>query len=152
MEKNNISKSKQLENFFNSITEDIFNADEKEIDEMLVELGYDPKKVGDSSWQLIKNLQKLKGSKMQSAIKLKSRVVAIEIGKEYYWQRELWRPAFSGMVKIVKEGGSHRVKGWQVEYVDKEKQEVSNIHWGLPIGTYTTHFADDCDLFEVVNE
>lgn len=121
---------------------------------MLTELGYDPKKVGDSAWELVRKLQKLKGTKKltsDTGVILKP-VAVKEIGKEYYWQRQLWKSVFSGMVKIVKEGGSQRMKGWQVEYMDKEKQELCNVNSGLPIGTYTTHFAGDDELFEVVNE
>lgn len=71
-----------------------------------------------------------------------------EIGKQYYWRRLYWKPEFSGEVIIKGEGGSHRVKGWQVEYVDKSKRELANKHCGLPPETYCTGFANDEDLFE----
>ena len=124
MKKNNTSKSKQFENLFNSLTEDIFNTNEAEIDEMLTELGYDPKKVGDAGVQLVKNLQKLKEAKGSTGIKLRP-VAVKEIGKEYYWRRTLWRPVYSGMVVIAGDGGSNRDKGWQVKYVDNEKEEIA---------------------------
>lgn len=63
---NKLSAKEQLENFWNSIYEDIFNADEKEIDEMLVELGYDPKKVGEDSWKHIQELKKKLDGKNKS--------------------------------------------------------------------------------------
>lgn len=63
-----------------------------------------------------------------------------EIGKEYYWKRKNWKPEFSGMIKIVKEGGSHRVKGWQVKYLNDETKILCNKHTGL---TYTTEFANN---------
>lgn len=75
-----------------------------------------------------------------------------EIGKQYYWQRKNWKPEFSGMVTIKSEGGSQRVKGWQVVYVDDEKSEMCLENAGLSKGTYCTQFADDSDLFEVVSE
>lgn len=71
-----------------------------------------------------------------------------EIGKQYYWRRLYLKPEFSGEVIIKGEGGSHRIKGWQVEYVDKSKRELANKHCGLPIETYCTSFANDEDLFE----
>jgi len=39
----------------------IFNAPEEEIDKMLIALGYDPKTVGDSAWELVKKLQNKAG-------------------------------------------------------------------------------------------
>lgn len=75
-----------------------------------------------------------------------------EIGKQYYWRREGWKPEFSGIVEIKGEGGSRRAKGWQVSYVDDTRNILSNRNAGLPDEIVYTQFADDADLFEVVPE
>lgn len=76
----------------------------------------------------------------------------VEIGKQYYWRRTLWPSAFSDMVTIISEGGSHRGQGWQTRYVDEEKNKMSNRHNGiLHEDTYCTHFAWQEDLFEEIS-
>ena len=82
-------------------------------------------------------------------LKLKNRRTSIEIGKQYYWKRISWKPEYSGMITVIKEGGSHRIKGWQVRYVDDEKNELFNTNAVLPKGTYCTQFADDAELYEL---
>ncbi len=81
----------------------------------------------------------------------KLKQVVKEIEKDYYWKRSGWETKFSGLVTIKKEGGSNRTKGWQVRYVDNKIHEATNEICGLPNGTYSTCFANDNELFEVVN-
>lgn len=65
------------------------------------------------------------------------REVAIkEIGKRYYWNRHPLGGK-AGNVTIVSEGGSNRVKGWQVLYGNE---------------TEGTKFANDDELFEEIVE
>ena len=67
------------------------------------------------------------------------REVAIkEIGKRYYWNRNP-TSGKAGNVTIVEEGGSSRMKGWQVLYGNENEWEG-------------TKFANDDELFEEIVE
>lgn len=83
------------------------------------------------------------------------RSVTKEVGKQYYWVRRPWDGKnLSGMVTIIREGGSSRVKGWQVVYVDKELEKFLHSKIGIPYNqeSPSTQFADDDKLFELVKE
>lgn len=57
MENNSTDKhTRELDNFFNSLYDEIFNSPEDEIKEMLRDLNYDPDTVGNKSWIQIKKI------------------------------------------------------------------------------------------------
>lgn len=63
----------------------------------------------------------------------------IVIGNRYYWKRANWSARHSGVVTVVAEGGSNRVKGWQVKYEDTTDKEFPDC----------TEFATEDELFDL---
>lgn len=96
---------------------------------------------------VIKNIAATALAEEKEIVKLVLKPCLKEIGGTYYWHRDSPLMGKSGNVVIAGVGGSARLKGWQVRFLDNA---LNTPIFDKP-GEFCTLFAGDKELFEKID-